>query len=139
HYCRKPADLPCSGRPVRLLLNVRKFFCRVPNCSRKVFTEHLPQLLEPSSRLTARLRSAVQQVGLGCGGKGGERLAGALGLGMKISDTTILWSMQSMQLAQTPAPSAEQVRVIGIDDWSWRRGQRYGTIIVDLQAHKIID
>src|SRR4051812_49276896 len=50
HYSRSPADLPCLGRPIRLVLTVRKFFCRAPTCPRKVFAERLPQLLESSSR-----------------------------------------------------------------------------------------
>ena len=133
-YCRTPADLPCVGRPLRLLLNVRKFFCKVANCPRKVFTERLPELVEPSSRLTIRLRSALQQVGFTCGGKGGERLATALGMG--VSDTTVLWSVQS---EQAPITAADQVRAVGIDDWSWRRGQSYGTIIVDLERRRVLD
>jgi transposase len=32
-----------------------------------------------------------------------------------------------------------QVRVIGVDDWSWRRGQRFGSILVNLETHKIVD
>jgi transposase len=63
YYRRKPTDLPCSGRRVTLLLTVRKFFCRLKSCPRKVFTERLPDLLEPSSRLTIRLRTAVQVMG----------------------------------------------------------------------------
>jgi len=62
-YRRKPMDLPCTGRRIRLLLSVRKFFCRVVSCSRKIFTERIPELLEPSSRLTTRLREAVQEIG----------------------------------------------------------------------------
>jgi transposase len=54
YYQRKPMDLPCAGRLIRLLLTVRKFFCREATCSRKIFTERLPELLEPSSRLTNR-------------------------------------------------------------------------------------
>jgi transposase len=38
-YHRHPRDLPCIGRPIRLLFTVRKFFCRNPTCSCKVFTE----------------------------------------------------------------------------------------------------
>jgi len=133
-YCRTPADQPCVGRPLRLLLNVRKFFCKVVDCPRKVFTERLPELVEPSSRLTIRLRSALQQVGFTCGGKGGERLATALGMG--VSDTTVLWSVQ---LEQAPTTATDQVRVVGIDDWSWRRGQSYGTIIVDLERRRVLD
>lgn len=72
-YCRHPRDLPCVGRPIRLELTVRKFFCRNPNCSRKVFTERLPDFIEASSRLTKRLRTSVQDIGFVTCGKGGER------------------------------------------------------------------
>lgn len=60
YYQRKPRDLPCAGRPIRLLLAVKKFFCRQPECSRKIFVERLPDLVEVSSRLTVRLRSTAQ-------------------------------------------------------------------------------
>jgi transposase len=132
YYRRKPADLPCAGRPIRLLLTVRKFFCRVATCPRKVFTERLPELLEPSSRLTTRLRTAVQEIGFATCGKGGERLSPRLGI--KLSDTTLLRSLHLV-----PTPAVGKVRVVGIDDWSWRRGQRYGSIMVDLESHKIVD
>jgi transposase len=62
-YCRHPRDLPCIGRPIRLVFTVRKFFCRNPSCSRKVFTERLPDFIAASSRLTRRLRTSVQEIG----------------------------------------------------------------------------
>src|SRR6266487_4884092 len=73
-YRRHPRDLPSIGRPIRLVFTVLKFFCRNPNCCRKVFTERLPDFLEASSRLTKRLRPAVHELGFPTGGKGGERL-----------------------------------------------------------------
>jgi transposase len=132
HYRRKPLDLPCAGRPIRLRLSVKKFFCRVPECPRKIFVERLPDLIAVSSRLTLRLRTAVQEVSLTTCGKGGERLAGKLG--MPLSDATLLWSLYLV-----PLPEVGQVEVLGIDDWSYRRGKRYGSILVDLHTHKIID
>jgi transposase len=132
YYRRKPLDLPCGGRRIRLLLSVRKFFCRVPTCPRKVFTERLPELLEPSSRLTSRLRTAIQAVGFAFNGKGGTRLCKQLGI--QISRTTLL---RSLHLVATPAVG--QVRVVGIDDFAWKRGKRYGTIIVNLETHKLLD
>ncbi len=54
YYRRKPLDLPCAGRPIRLLLTVKKFLCRVPECERKIFVERLSDLIEVSSRLTKR-------------------------------------------------------------------------------------
>ena len=129
---RHPRDLPCVGRPIRLVLEVRKFFCRNPGCSRKVFTERLPDFIEASSRLTKRLRTAVQDIGFATCGKGGEQLGGKLG--MPISDVSMLWSLFLL-----PSPEIGQVRVVGVDDWSWRRGKRFGSILVNLETHKIVD
>jgi transposase len=131
-YRRHPRDLPCAGRPIRLVLTVHKFFCRNPDCSRKVFTERLPDFLEVSSRLTKRLRTAVQEVGFATCGKGGERLGDKLGMG--VSDATVLWSLLLL-----PLPEVGPVRVVGVDDWSWRRGKRFGSILVNLETHTIID
>ncbi len=124
YYSRKPMDLPCAGRPIRLLLTVKKFFCREATCPRKIFTERLPEFLQPSSRLTIRLRNAVQQIGLATCGKGGERLCRKLGIA--VSNVTLLWSLHLV-----PIPAVGKVRVVGVDDWCWRRGQRYGTILVE--------
>jgi len=132
YYRRHPLDLPCAGRPIRLLLTVKKFFCRQATCPRKIFTERLPDFIEVSSRLTKRRRTGVQEIGFATCGKGGERLASKLG--MRISDTTLLWSLHLVPIA-----AVGKVRVVGIDDWSWRRGQRYGSILVNLETHKIID
>jgi transposase len=132
YYRRHPFDLPCAGRPIRLLLTVKKFFCREASCQRKIFTERLPELIEVSSRLTKRLRSSVQEIGFATCGKGGERFSSKLG--MPISDASLLWS-----LSQAPLPPIGKVTIVGIDDWSYRRGKRYGSILVDLQTHKIID
>lgn|SRR5512135_25367 len=132
YYRRKPADLPCAGHPIRLLLIVRKFFCRNPACSRKVFTERLPELIQPASRLTTRLREALQTIGFALNGEGGARLA--CRLGMPISATTLLRSLHVV-----PTPPVGKVRVVGLDDWAWRRGQRYGTIIIDQERHMVID
>jgi len=97
-----------------------------------VFTERLPDFIEVSSRLTMRLRTSVQEIGFATCGKGGERLSDKLGMG--ISDATMLWS-----LFLDPPPEVGQVRVVGVDDWSWRRGKRFGSILVNLETHKIID
>jgi transposase len=70
YYRRKPKDLPCAGRPIRLLLTVKKFFCRQPECQRKIFVERLPDLVEVWSRLTMRLRTAVQEIRLPPAAKG---------------------------------------------------------------------
>src|SRR6266404_1515673 len=131
-YHRHPRDLPCIGRPIRLVFTVRKFFCRNPDCSRRVFAERLPDFIEASSRLTKRLRTSVQDIGFAMCGKGGEQLSDKLGMG--ISDASLLWP-----LFLVPLPEAGKVHVIRVDDWSWRRGKRFGSILVNLETHKIVD
>ena len=79
-----------------------------------------------------RLRSSVQEIGFATCGKGGERLSHKLGL--PVSEMTLL-----RPLFLLPLPRIGKVQVIGIDDWSYRRGKRYSTIILDLQTHKIVD
>ncbi len=118
YYRRKPHDLPCVGRPLRLVLTVKKFFCRETTCARKIFAERLPDLIEVSSRLTKRLRAAVQDIGFATCGKGGERLSAKLGI--EISDATLLQSLFLISL-----PPIGKLEVVGIDDWSATRGRMY--------------
>jgi len=44
-YVRAVKDLPCAGKPLHLILHVRKFFCDAADCARKIFAERLPQLV----------------------------------------------------------------------------------------------
>jgi transposase len=38
-----------------------------------------------------------------------------------------------------PAPDASAPQIIGVDEWAWRRGQRYGTMLVTLEDHHVIE
>ena len=131
-YRRVVADVPCGNRPVRLHLEVRKFFCRNTSCLQKIFTERLPELLQPSARMTNRLRAALQALGLATGGEVSARLAPKLG--MQATPTTFLRCLRVV--VSSPPP---KVRVLGLDDWAYKRGNTYGTILVDLERHQVID
>jgi transposase len=131
-YRRTVADLPCAGRNVILMLTVRKFVCGTTTCPRKIFTERLPGLVESYGRMTRRLLALVQVIGLVAGGRQGTRLAERFGIAT--TPSTLLH-----QLMQLRAPTSKAVRVLGVDDWSWKKGRRFGTILVDLERHTIID
>lgn len=131
-YTRTLADLPWNGVSVRLRLHTRRFFCSSLTCARRVFTERLPQTAARYARRTARLTDALQRLGLLVGGEPGARLAGKLG--MHASGDTLLRRTRQFSPTEQPIP-----RVLGVDDWAWRRGQRYGTILVDLERRAVVD
>lgn len=131
-YRRTASDLPCGGRQVRLVLTAHKFFCDEPACPRKIFTERFPTLVRPWGQMTLRLCAALQAVGLASCGEVGARLGAKLG--MPLSSTTIL-----RQVMALPLPPSGQVRILGLDDWAFRRGKRYGTILVNLETHHVVD
>ncbi|SRR5581483_10979855 len=131
-YIRSPKALPSSGRPVRLCLQVRRFRCSNPACQRKTFAEAFPHLLAPRVQRTSSARELLRVIGEAMGGEAGARLSQRLA--MKCSPATVLRLVR-----QEPLPSSENVRVVGVDEWAWRKGQRYGTILVDLEQHIPID
>jgi Transposase len=126
------ADLPCAGRRVILALSVRKFVCRIPSCPRQIFTERLPDLVQSYARITNRLRDVLIALGLATRAEVCVRLAPKLGL--QVSAPTLLRSLRTVSYA-----SPTSVRVLGIDDWSWKKGQIYGTLLVDLELRRPIE
>jgi len=130
-YARTVSDLPVSRTVVVLRLRVRRFFCRIPSCPRHIFTERLPELVAPHGRWSQGLRAAVQQIGCALGGEAGARLAQVLG--MRTSPDTLLNLIRA-----TPLPTVDDVRLLGLDEWAWRKGRRFGTILVDLARHRVI-
>jgi transposase len=125
-------DLPVSCYPVQLKLRVKRFRCTNTNCPRQTWTETIPEMLERYARRTQRLNQSLWQIAYALGGKPGSRLA--IQLRMPVSRDTLLRILRESHSTQPSFP-----RIIGIDDWAKRKGQRYGTIIVDLEHRCVID
>jgi transposase len=132
-YTRTLADLPWGGARLQLTLTVRRFFCDNDSCRRKIFTERLPGLVRPYGRKTARLEQALLNIGYAEGGEAGARTAASLG--MQTSPDTIL----SLIRREAIRPVAVTPRVLGVDEWAFRRGHNYGTILIDLEKHERVD
>ena len=133
NYRRKLADLPWEGLPVVILLQTRKFFCVGDRCRQKIFTERLPGTVARYAQRSCRSSEALNWLTLALGGRAGARLARRLGL--LVSRSTLLREVRH----RAAAASVTAPRVLGIDDWAWKKGHRYGTILCDMERHKVID
>ena len=131
-YPRQVSDLPCAGRSVRLRVITRRFRCDEPSCQRRIFAERFEgDILPARSRRTARLEGIVHHLGLALGGRPGASLAKRLML--PVSNDTLLRVVR--RRAQRPA---EALKIVGIDDWAFRRNHRYGSIVCDLNQRRIV-
>ena len=127
-YRRTVADLPLAGATLVLHLQVRRVFCRHTTCQQRIFAERFPTLVPVRGRHSLGVCSALRHVGLAVGGRAGVRLTRLLGV--PGSCRTILRLVH-----RAPLPTPVAPRVIGLDEWAWRRGRRFGTIVCDLERH----
>jgi len=115
-YTRTLRDLPSIGYPLRLIMHVRRFFCKKSTCGQKIFVERFPDLCHPYAQRTKRLQEALRQLGLISGGQAGADLGSELGI--RGSRDTILRLLRQSELSAQPEP-----HVIGLDDWGATRSR----------------
>ncbi len=132
HYTRSPRDLPCNGRRVRLVLDVRRFRCSNDHCKRQTFAERIPHLVPVHGQRTTQLTQVLQVMSFEVNAEAGARITRHMN--MPVSADTLLRIIRHTVMEPTPTP-----RVLGVDDWAFRKGNRYGTILVDLEQRYPVD
>lgn len=132
YYTRVITDLCWADFGVQLVLRVRRFVCSNSICPRRTFAERLGEQIKAYARRTKRCENQLQTIGLMLGGNAGARLARVLG--MSVSSDTLLRLVRTLEVPQRATPEA-----LGIDDFALRKGQKYGTVLVDLEQQHLVD
>ena len=132
-YWRTLRDLPAQGSIVTLRIRSSRWRCRNDLCQKKFFSTPLATIAAAYERQTSRANAVTLMVGRALGGRAAERLMSRLG--MPVSDDTVLRRLKHAACQHEEA----KLRVIGIDDWAQRKGQIYGTIVVDLERRCVVD
>ncbi len=128
-YVRHLPDLPVQGTAMTLQVRLARWQCRNRRCQRPTFADRLPEIALSFARRTCWAAELGRLVGHAAGGRPADRLMTRLGLPQ--SDETKRHAADRREGAT--------VWVVGIDDWSWRKGSSYGTIIVDLERREVVD
>jgi transposase len=131
-YQRQLQDLPWQGRAVVLRVRARRFRCPDLACARRTFVEPLSGATVRRAWRTCRLGDLQRHIGLAAGGEAGARLARRLAI--PVSPDTLL-----RLVARSPEPVAPVPKMLAVDDWAWRKGRRYGTVLIDLERNQVVD
>ena len=131
-YERDIQDLPIIGKETRLKVTAYRYKCTNEKCGQKVFAEDLEGFAGWNRRKTARLEEFIVILALQTSCEGCSQVSRQIGI--RVSRDSVI-SIVKKHFKKHDTVCGD---IIGVDDWSYRRGASYGTIICDGETHKPI-
>lgn len=130
-YTRILYDLPISEYKVKLLFQVRKFFCSNPECNTKTFAEQPSKDIQPYQRNTTRFKNKLVSLASCMSSNQAERQLRMFD--RKISGRTLLRYLHQVQV-----PEHKTITQVGVDDWAKRKGINYGSVLIDIKTKSFV-
>jgi len=132
-YRRRVQDLPICGKQVKLEITAYEYFCTNPECVKRTFTENYGGFIGRCERMTDRLEDFIVMLALETNCEGAAAICKAMGI--SISGDTIINMLRRLAEETPPASCGDS---IGVDDFAYRKGQKYCTVVCDESTHKPI-
>ncbi|WP_405771208.1 ISL3 family transposase [Actinacidiphila glaucinigra] len=130
-YQRTLNERPLASRRVIIRLRVRRYFCDRRSCSRKTFVEQVPGLSERHRRSSVGLTWWLRSIAVELGGRPAARLCRRL--------RVVAGRTRLLRLLTAPTVPDRAPRVLGVDEFAFRKGCTYGTVLVDVEAGQVVD
>lgn len=133
-YMRAVQDLPIFQKNVRLNITAYDYYCINEICDAVSFAENYDGFVGKSERMTVRLEKFISTLALETNCEGAAVICKELGI--RISGDTIIRILRR-KLADKPV--AQCGETIGVDDFAYRKGQTYCTVICDGETRQPIE
>lgn len=127
-YTRFVQDLAIQQTSIHLQIQVKKFFCDSPTCSKRIFTERF-SWLQSYQRKTSRLQDLLRKIVLSANCVTVSKVTELLGL--RTSHDTLLRLLYKLEL-----PTQQTLIYIEIDDFAFKKRNRYGTLIINQDTRR---
>ena len=132
-YVRTVQDLPIFHKKVTLKITAYDYFCLDEACGTRTFAEDYGMFIGRSGRMTDRLEDFIRMLALETNCEGAAAICKEMGI--KVSGDTIIRMLRKL----TDKPITQCSDTIGVDDFAYRKGQKYCTVICDVATHEPID
>lgn len=130
-YFRKMVDLPVLDKGSVIHFYSRKFFCNNNSCIKKTFAEQPGNEVFRYRCRTRRCEVVVTEHGSKCSSISAMNLL--QNMQIPINNSTILRDIHRIKV-----PDNESVKSIGVDDWAFKKGVNYGSIIINLENSRFL-